>query len=75
MGDVVRIKGLTTAVPLEPDLILASAKDNLSDVLVLGWEKDDAGHGEFYMASSDADLSRALMLILRAQKHIMERMI
>lgn len=73
MGDVLR-PGFNTTLPLTPERILDAAKDKLSEVIVLGWVKDDSGNGDFYFAASDADMSRALMLLLRAQRDISERM-
>lgn len=54
---VVEFRGITTQ-PIETDKILDAAKGHLSDVLVLGWDKD----GKFYAAASDADLKHALYL-------------
>jgi hypothetical protein len=74
MSDNVVKLDMLTKVDLAPDSVLNAATDKLSEVLVLGWEKAEDGDGEFYFAASDADLSRALMLLHRAQRDIMERM-
>ena len=71
--NVVRFGGVTT-LPLDPDRILEAAKGQLSEVVILGWEKAEDGTGAFYMAASDADLSRASMLLLRGLKHVTESM-
>ncbi len=73
MGDLVR-GSFTTKIELTPETILDGAKDQLSEVVVLGWQKSEGGNGDFYFAASDPDLSRALMLLLRAQRDIQERM-
>lgn len=73
MGDIIQGEFITK-LDLQPDDILDAAKGKLSEVLVLGWEKSDGGNGDFYFAASDADLSRALMLLLRTQRDIQERM-
>jgi hypothetical protein len=72
MGDVVR-PDFNTTLGLSPEVVLDAAQEKLSEVVVLGWEKSTDGNGSFYFAASDADMSRALMLLLRAQKEIMDR--
>lgn len=47
-----------TTLPLSPEKLLEAAKDKLTDVLILGWDKE----GNFYAASSDADMARNLYL-------------
>jgi hypothetical protein len=57
MTNVVDLNTITT-LPLSPDKILEEAKGKLTEALILGWDND----GNFYAASSDSDLSRALYL-------------
>lgn len=73
MGEVIR-PDFVTKLEIDPERVLEAARNQLSEVIVLGWEKDESGRGAFYFAASDADASRALMLILRAQRDIAERM-
>jgi hypothetical protein len=63
-----------TKLPLDPERILSGAAGKLSEVVVLGWEKAEDGNGAFYFAASDADLSRASMLLLRATKQVTDSM-
>ena len=72
MAEIIR-PSFSTTLPMEPETILDAAKDRLSEVVILGWEKTLTAQGEFYFAASDADMSRALMLLLRAQREIVER--
>jgi hypothetical protein len=67
---VARLHNLTK-LELNPDMVLEAAKGQVNEVLVLGWEEAD---GSFYFAASDADLSRASMLLLRALRHVTESM-
>jgi len=60
-----------TKLELPPERVLEGAMGVCSEIVVLGWVK---GEGKFYFGASDPDMSRALMLLLRAQKEIMERM-
>lgn len=74
MGDVVRIPNLITTLDLEPDHVLKAAEGQLEEVLILGWKKAEKFPGEFYMAFSEGGLENALVLILRAQKEIVDEL-
>ena len=56
---------IITKLEVEPDKVLESANGRLSEVVVLGWHD-----GKFYMASSDPDMSRAAMLLLKALRTV-----
>lgn len=62
MGEVVRLNCLTT-LDLNPDDVLTGNVGKLSEVLILGFDKE----GEFLVASSNGDLERLCFL---AQKFI-----
>ncbi len=40
----------------------------LTEVLVVGWNPD----GSLYLAASDADMARGLMLLARAQRELLD---
>lgn len=65
---VVRFPGVTK-LPLDPNLVLEGAMDELTEVLVLGWEHN----GAFRIAASEADLGNALVLLKRAELYIIDR--
>jgi hypothetical protein len=73
VGDnVVKLETLTK-LDLNPEVVLDAAKDQLSEVVVLGWEKE-LTDGGFYFAASDADMSRALVLLEVARADIVRRL-
>ena len=51
MGDVVDLKGglIGSGIKLEPDKVLAEAKGELTEAVVIGFDQD----GEIYLASSE----------------------
>jgi hypothetical protein len=73
MPDNVVRPDFLTKLPLDPDQVLKAAEERLSEVLVIGWT-NAATDAAFYFAASDADLSRASMLLLRALRHVTESM-
>lgn len=69
MGDVTNFKGMTKQ-PLPVERVLTNEDAmNLTEVVVLGWAPD----GSFHFAGSEADLSRALMLLACAQRWITDQ--
>jgi hypothetical protein len=73
MTDNVLRPDFLTKLPLDPNRVLEAATEQLSEVLVIGWT-DGPDEPTFYFAASDADLSRASMLLLRALRHVTESM-
>ena len=67
MADIINFKGITT-LDLEPDRVLAEAVGGLSEVVVVGFDKD----GEAFFASSVADGGQALWHLERAKWRLMK---
>lgn len=65
---VIRFPGATKH-DLDPNLVLEGAHDELTEVLVLGWHNDES----FWFGGSDADLARALVLLKRAERYIIDQ--
>jgi len=69
MSDLIDFNGATKQqLPVERVLTNQDAL-NLTEVVVLGWAPD----GSFHFAGSEADLSRALMLLACAQRWITDQ--
>jgi hypothetical protein len=56
--------------PISPDNVLSGGIGKLKEVLVLGWDNNL----DLYLAASDADLARALLLVESARDDIMRRL-
>lgn len=54
---------------VDPDTVLKAAEGKLDDVLLIGYRRDD--HEDLYVASSHADLARALVLLEAAKLEIL----
>jgi hypothetical protein len=67
MTNVVDFTG-TTTLDLEPDRVLAKAVGELSEVVIVGLDKD----GEAFFASSVADGGQALWHLERAKWRLMK---
>ena len=57
-----------TRLDLNPDRVLNAAIGNLEAAVVIGWDKD----GDFYFASSKADVGDVLWLIEKAKKILLD---
>lgn len=67
--NIVRL-GMITKMPLPVERVLTNDEAlALDEVLVIGWEAD----GSFYFGASDADTSRALMLLACAERWIIDQ--
>lgn len=64
---VVLFPGITT-LDLPPDRLLENAVGQLTEVIILGYDKD----GKFYFSSSKASGPEALWTLAMAQKKILE---
>lgn len=58
----------TTTQPIPVARVLDFTPDDLTEVMVLGYEVD----GSFYVASSETDVAGLLLLVERARKRLME---
>ena len=67
MGKVIELK-LITKLDLDPDRVLSKAIGNLSEVVVMGFDKD----GNEYFASSVSDGGSVLWHIERAKHKLMQ---
>ena len=67
MSNVIDWPGITT-LDLEPDKVLQGAKNQLDDVLVLGWDKD----GLLWISGSKAKKADALWLLECAKQSLLE---
>jgi len=67
MADILDFTGITKA-DLDPDMILESAKGQVLDVVVLGYDQN----GEEYFASAKADPREILWLLKRYEKYLLE---
>jgi len=69
MSETIEFTGITRH-PLTVERVLRNDKaSSLTEVVVLGWAPD----GAFHFAASDADMSRALMLIACAERWITDQ--
>jgi hypothetical protein len=64
---VVNIGGMTR-LNLPPETVLDGAVGRLSDVVIIGWGKDE---GDFYFASSMTDGSSVLWLLEKAKQSLL----
>lgn len=67
MGKVIELK-LITKLDLDPDRVLSKAIGNLTEVVVMGFDKD----GNEYFASSVSDGGSVLWHIERAKHKLMQ---
>jgi hypothetical protein len=67
MAQVFDFKGITK-LDLEPDRVLTKAIGELSEVVIVGFDKD----GEAFFASSVADAGQALWHLERAKWRLMQ---
>ena len=67
MGKVIPL-GCVTRLDLPVDRVLDTAKDKLSGVVLMGYDKD----GEFYFASTVADGGEVLWLMENLKKQLLE---
>jgi hypothetical protein len=70
MNNVVRLE-CDTRLPIPPDTVLDAAKEQLDEVVIIGFE---TGAYDVYLASSTSDLSRMLVLLERAKGMIMRKL-
>ena len=68
MTDNVHYLEVVTRLDIPVERVLEQAKDNLSDVVLIGWDKE----GEFYFASNKADGGDVLWLLEKAKKVLLE---
>lgn len=68
LANVVEFPG-TTTLDLDPDKVLDGAKGQLSDAVVIGYDKD----GKFWMSSSKAGLGDLLLLVKIAERAILDQ--
>lgn len=70
MGDVVT-PSFNTRLDLPVERILDAPEARaLEDVILMGWDKD----GDFYMAGTMAELGRIGLLLMRAQRFVMDEL-
>ena len=69
MGKVIKMKGLITTLPIDPDQVLEAAKGNLDHVLVVGVDKSRS----LYVASSSPDMGEDLLLLRCAEQIIVDQ--
>ena len=67
MGEIIELD-MPTTVDIEPTKVLSGAAVEQS-VLVLGWDKD----GQFYIASSSADIGGLMLLTEIARRELTEQ--
>ncbi len=67
MGKVVDFTGITKG-DLDSDAVLEAAKGNVTDVIVLGYDKDELE----YFASAKSDAKELLWLVKRYEKYLLE---
>ena len=67
MADILDFTG-TTKGDIDPDAVLEGAKGQVSDVIVLGYDRN----GEEYFASARADVTAILWLLKRYEKYLLE---
>jgi len=58
---------IKTKLALPPDRILKAAIGKLSEVIIIGYDKD----GEFYLASSEANKKDVIWLLVAAGKEVL----
>lgn len=70
MSDKVIHLNMMTKAPLPVATVLNNlVAAALSEVVVLGWQED----GSFYFAGSEADMRKAMMLVVLAQRWITDQ--
>jgi len=69
MGKIIPIKGKVTYLDIPVEKVLDSAKDQLEDVVLLGWHKKG---GHLYFASTFADCGEMLWLLEHAKNALMK---
>lgn len=67
MGDVVSWGGNTT-LDLKPDEILESAKGELNEVVIIGWDKKD----NFWLSGSKSRCDSILWLLKKCEQALMD---
>ena len=72
-SNVIHLRMIST-MPLDPNVLLEDAKDELDGVVILGWRKGDPQNrsaGDEYFASSIADGATVLWLLERAKHKLL----
>jgi hypothetical protein len=67
-SNVVEFNGSTT-LDMPPDKVLQGAMGQLTDVVVIGYDKD----GKFYIATSTGGLGDLLLLVKLAERSILDQ--
>lgn len=68
MTDNVHYLDVVTRLDIPVERVLEQAKDNLKDVVLVGWDKD----GELYFASNKANGGEVLWLLEKAKKLLLD---
>ena len=63
----VEILGTMTRLDLNPDRVLSASLGQVTDVMVVGWDKD----GELFLASSHAQAAELLWLLEKAKEALL----
>lgn len=66
VSDIIDFDGVTK-LDIDPDKVLAGAKENLNSVIVIGWDKED----NLYTASSSSSIGELLYLLEVAKKELL----
>ena len=60
-----------TVIQLDPDHVLDSSKTLLTDVVVVGWDKDD----RLYVSASLPKLSEVIYLLRLTENHLIDTLL
>lgn len=68
MDNLIKFRGVTY-LPIEPDLVLEGAKDRLSEVVVIGYDKET---DEPYFATSSDDMKDVLWILEKLKMYLLK---